>query len=813
MDQLQAFTQDLDQEQPQEPQLPVQSANGILQFPDGSGLILDPEKREQPKLDPNNHWQNLAEVLPSQVVDQIGYELKEAVDNDIDSQQEYFEAVANIIDLLGIRPASNNDEQDLPYEGAPTVSSMALFDNAINFLATLSANLLPSSNMVDCVIQGNPTPELQNISDRKKAWFNYYLTQVAKEFRKEAKRTFFWAALTGSIYKKIYIDPILKRPTSIFIRPEHFIVNREHASHFSASRKTHIQNMSTHDYKIRQLQGMYREEIDAIPSSDSNDLSNEIQEALDEVSGYDKTASQDEEFYQIYEIYCDYYIPEDPLAPEFEMALPYIISVDAKSGNVLAIYRNWNPDDPAKQKREYFVNYSLFPALEGEGWGLIQYAGKLAQAATVMTRQLINTATYASFPGGVYAQGMRMENNNIQPAPGEFVPLQTGGIPINQVIMPLPYKDPSPALKELRDDIEDNIRKPSEIVNEKILELAPRAPMGTVLNILEVMQKVPNMLVQGFHESFGFELELFNERFFEWIPDGAHYPFLVAGGDAVIAKNDFRKEIMVIPASDPSLHNSAFRALRSEMLLAKANEAPQLHNLRYAYQHYYETSGLDAEEINQLLLPPPQDIPPFSGDPITENQFLLVGKAVTATLPQDHEAHMIVHGMILNDPQSQPQQLAAANAHIQEHRAQQLLVMMQAQIGFQMPEDPSQIPPEMQNEIAVQAAQVVQQMQQNNQPAPPPPLDPAQVMLEDVKVKAELGHAKHEVERLRIALDEQKLQEDTRIKELQIQQKQNSDALKADLENKKIELDHLRDAHNQLLKTYQSKENTNEPQK
>ena len=744
--------------------------NKLIRFADGSAAIGDAGMQQNDmQLNPQDHDQNLAEVLPQEVVRQIGFDLKMEIEEDIESQEEFFAGVAKIIGLLGIAIESDESGDNLPFEGATNVYSMALFETWQDILASAVASLYPSTGMVDTVIQGDESPELRDEAYRKKAFFNFYLTQIAKEYRKESKRTLSWAILAGSCYKKVYIDPVLDRPTAMFIRPEDFIVNRQFSSHLVAKRETHILRMDSRELQIRKFAGMYRDS-NPMKQEGYRDNDSEIQEQLTEISGFNYDYSRNDESYCLYECHVDYYIPEDPLGPQFEIAMPYIITLDERSGDVLAIRRNWKKDDPHQKKREYFVNYSLLTSLDGEGYGLVNYAGKLAKAATSVTRQLINSGTYANFPGGIYAAGIRMENNNLRPAPGEFVPIQTGGIPISQVIEALPYKEPSPALKELLEGIEDGIRKPSMIISQKIQELATKAPMGSVLDILKNLQKVPNSILQGFHESFQQELMLFNDRFAEWLPAGQPYPFRVPGGEHIIAKEDFEDHVMVVPASDPSLQNSSYRLMLSEIIINQARQGADIHNMRFAYEYFYKNMGLSPEDINQLI-PPPQEA--FTGDPITENQLIMTGKPVKVNIMQDHDAHMMVHSLILSDPNSLPQQQAAAQAHNQEHKAMKFLVDMQQQIGFEMPEDPSQIPPEMQNQIAVAAAQVAaEQMAQQGQSSPPePPLDPARVMLEDVNQKSEIG-------KLKLMIEEQK-----------VANKQEIDLMTADRENLRLQLE------------------------
>ena len=791
------FTAPDPNDQPTESMQSILGDTRIVRFSDGSAAVVPVEEeiddREQ---DPNDHDQNLADVLSDNVLQSLGNTLKNAIEEDVESQEEYFGAVAKIIELLGLQIVNQGGDTP-PFEGASNIYSMALFDSALDLLASAIGSLFPSTGMVDTVIQGDSTQELKDQAYRKKAFFNYFLTQVAKEYKKESKRTILWGILAGSCYKKIYNDPVLGRPTAMFIRPEDFVINRECSTHLTATRKTHILRMDGREFQIRKLSGLYRN-IKIMSQDSYREEDSPIQDELDENSGYTETYYNKDDHYCIYECHVDYRIKEDIKAPEFDLPLPYIISLDQKSGRILSIRRNWQKDDYLKVKREYFVNYSLLPSLDGEGYGLVNYAGKLAESATSITRQLINAGTYSNFPGGIYQAGIRMENNNLRPAPGEFIPIQTGGLPIQQAIQALPYKEPSGALRELLQNIEDNIKKPSAIINQKVMEMTPRAPMGSVLAMLESLQKVPNLILQGFHESFGHELMLFNDRFAEWLPDDKPYPFNVPGGQHVIMKADFMDNIHVIPASDPSLQNSSYRFMQSEIILNNARQGPDIHNMRFAYEYFYKNMGLSPEDIQELLPAPKEENQTVPLDPITENQNIMTGKPVTAGIMQDHTAHMQVHNLIINDPNSAPEAKSAAIAHLHEHEALAFLVDMQTRIGFEMPEDPTQIPPEMQNQIAIAAADAARQKMQEQQaqnPPPEPPLDPARVMMEDSKLKAEVGMA-------RVAVDERKAQieqEKVNMEYALAQQKQahqaEIDAFESQLKERKQDLDELIKKH------------------
>jgi hypothetical protein len=777
------------------PQVVEHDGMRIMRFPDGSHSFIPIEEESNPELNLDDHDQNLAMVLDESELRDIGYSLKQAIEEDKGSQEEWYQAISDVLELLGLDPTAGLDKDDLPFKGASTVYSPALFQSAIDILATAKKELF-TKKMVDVVILGEANDQLRDIAYREKAFYNYYFNNVAKEYKKEALCAIFWAIIIGVSYKKVYIDPVLGRPVALYIQPQDFIINQQYACHYTASRKTHVIHLNERDLEIRRQMGIYKKK-EILPQDTYTGEGESISERLNIIAGYEPAFQKDDPIYDVYECHVDYKLKGDPAGKEHDIPLPYIISLDKESGDILSIKRNWKKDDFLKQKRQFFVAWSFLPALKGEGYGLIHYAGSAAKAATSITRQLINTATYANFPGGVYQAGVRIENNNLRPSPGEFVPIFTAGA-MSDAIMPLPYKEPSPTLHDLKNELEEAIRQPSAIINSKVADFNPQAPVGTTLAMLESLQKVPNCILQSFHESLTEELELFKERFIEWLPESTPYPFVVPGGEHSIMREDFLQGTAVIPSSDPSVQNSTYRFLQSEIILNNVRQDPDIHDKKFAYEYFYKNLGLSEDDIQKILPKTPEQPPVQPLDPISENQHIMIGQPVKAGIWQDHHAHMTVHQLLLQDPNT----MAAAQAHIQEHLALQFLVEMQQQIGFEMPEDPSQLPPEEQNKIAIAAAHVAQEKLQNQEQAQQPQqmIDPAIPALEEVKVLAEKNHLEAETARMRIEFDHQKLESDAKLKEQELLLKENDNQQKVILDRMKLELEGMKQERDNALK-------------
>lgn len=755
---------------------PMMGADGenIKVFPDGSAVIEGPQHPTKGGRNAKGFYDNLVDSVDPFELSQMGQSINELIKEDIRSQEPFRQGIANIVKLLGLSLNKTDGSEPETVE----LFSTTLFETVCHIVASAVGSLLPSQGISKSVVFGKTNDELDDRARNLDAFYDWYLIEELKGFRKEMIRTLIWAIIGGSIYKKVYIDPLLNQPTSSFIRIDDFIINRDYSSHYSSPRRTQILRLSKREFEYNKHTGFYNDAPVQYKESLRDDDNTQIQEELDAISGtqMEGGGNYTDGGYILYECHLNYFIKSDPLKDKMELSLPYVITIDSVSGNIVRLVRSWQEEDERKKAKEYFVNYSLLPSLDGEGYGVMHYAGGAAEAATAIQRLIIKSATYASFPAGFYTAGTRLENNSMTPDPGQYLPLAAGGLKAQDLITSLPYRDPSPIMMELKKEIEDSIRAPSSIINDTVAEMAPNAPSTSVLAILEALQRVPNLILQNFHHSFGQELKLFRERFYEWLEPGQEYPFLTPGMEHALTKEDFSNKFVIVPSSDPSMQNSAYRLMVAEILLTKSNEAPDLHNRRNAYESFYKNLNLTPEQIEKILLPPPEEEKPT--DPVHENADITNGKPVKAFIFQDHEAHMTVHQPLAMN-QDDPQMAAAAMAHIKEHQAFKDMLELQARMGMELPQNIEELTPEEQNHIAVLAAQATLQMQQEQaaaNPPPEPPIDPGRAMIEDSKIKAQTAQNKLE-------FDLEKLKMETEMKGQELDMKQR------DAEQKQMEFD------------------------
>jgi len=763
----------------------------ITSFPDGSSSI-EPYVEHHPELQ-RHHKENLALFLDEGELREIGANLKEAIEDDIDSQAPFFEATGNIIEMMGL-DLDNQSINDLPFEGASSVYSSTLFETLQMLSATITGVIFKTSGMVDTVVRGNPTEQLYDIASRKKDWFNDYFENVYQEFRKTCLESNLWTFLVGANAKKVHICPILNMPISEAIPVEDFIVNNAY-SYRTAPRKTHRIKFSEKEFKTRLLMGIYRDVNVAKQDEGDSDSDNVVSERLNRQIGHEPTNSRMDGQYVLFEAHDDLYIKGDPQAHKNGLPSPYIVSLDAQSGQVLKISRNWKEGDKKRKRIEYFADYYMLPALRGQGYGLLHYGGRLAEAATALLRQLINALIYSNFPGGVYQQGVKLDNNNISPSPGEFIPLMCAGS-IKDAIQPFPYKDPNPLFNDILKDLQGSISKPVALIDQKISEIPANAPVGTTRMIFDQLHKLPSLIMQNFYECFSWELKLYNDLFAECLEPGRPYPFKVAGGDRVIMREDFEADVNVIPSADPVSKNSAHRFIDSEIVLNTAKESPDIVNKRYATELFFKNLNIPPEDIEKLLTPPKSD-PPKPMDAVSTMMAIIKGEPVTAAVWQNHDAYIaILNSWIQMNPQDPHIQNAMALKT--QYEAYKYMVDVYASLGLQPPQDPSQLSPDEQNQLAVQVAHLkMQELQQAQAQAAqqqgPSPMDLAQVELESAKLQAQIQHERNEIELRKVEVNEKKIEMDHQLSVQEFDLKMKIQHLQAERESFKI-------AHDQAIK-------------
>lgn len=695
---------------------------------DDGSLEVDFEPTEEAKEEESEHDENLCEYMSDMDLAGLSEQLMSGVADDLESRGEWETTMKRGIELLGL----TFEDRTTPFNGACGVFDPLMAEAVIRWQATARGELMPAAGPVKTQVIGVPNEDLEAQASRVQDWMNLYLTELAPEYYEEFDQMLMWLGLVGSTFKKVYQDPVLGRPVARFVTPKNFITSYNTTDLSTSSRFAHVTQMTKKQLKLAQLSGAYRK-LDLGEPQQNLSSSSVIQSEVDKVQGIEPGAEGTDE-YSIYEIYAD--IDLKGFENEDGIPLPYIVTIDENSKKVLSIRRNWDEGDETYQKRDYFVHYKFIPGLGFYGLGYAHILGNSAKTATSIRRQLIDAGTLNNFPGGLRVKGMRIEDNNIGIGPTEFREIDTAGLPIQNAIMTMPYKEPSAVSLQLLQETYEGARNLANTAEIAVGDGRQDAPVGTTVALMEAATRVQSATLKRAHKSLGKELKLIADLFGKYLPD-VPYPFPVRGGTKAIMRDDFDNNVDVIPVSDPNISSSAQRMMRAEALLRFATQAPELHNTQEAFRQMYVEMGIDPQRV-ELLLPNKQAQVPVPMDPLTENQTAMMGGPLKAGEYQDHDAHIASHMPLA-------EQNPNLQAHINEHMALKLRVQVQQMIGQPLPPPGTPMPPEMENQLAMMVAQAMQQLapQYKQQPQPDPLL---QIEAEKVQQKAVSDQVKANVE-------------------------------------------------------------------
>jgi hypothetical protein len=658
---------------------------------------------------------NLADHIDDSELASLVEELISDFDEDIASRKDWIQTYVDGLELLGLKI----EERAEPWEGACGVFHPLLSEALVKFQAETMMSTFPASGPVKTQIIGKETPEKKDAAQRVQEDMNYQLMDVMKEYRPEHERMLWGLGLSGNAFKKIYFDPSLDRQVSVFIPAEDIVVPYGASNLESAERVTHVMRKTENELRRLQVSGFYRD----IDIGTPNNTLDEIEKKIAEKLGF--RASTDTR-YKILEMHVEIdlvgYEHRDENNELTGIALPYVVTVEKGSNQVLAIRRNWEPDDETYAKRQHFVHYGYVPGFGFYYFGLIHLVGAFAKSGTSIIRQLVDAGTLANLPGGFKARGLRVKGDDTPIAPGEFRDVDVPSGSIKDNLMALPYKEPSQTLFQLFQTIIEEGRRFANTADLQISDMSAQAPVGTTLAILERTLKTMSAVQARVHYSMKQELGLLKQIIAAYTPD--EYNYEPIEGHRRAKRSDY-DNVDVIPVSDPNASTMAQKIVQYQAVLQLAQTAPQLYNLPLLHRQMLEVLNIkDAEK----LVPMPEDQKPE--DPITENQSILMGKPVKAFAYQDHKAHITIHMSAMQDPkimqllQGNPmaqQMQASMMNHINEHLGMEYRKQIELQLGFNLPpqEDESgeeiNMNPEVEARLAPMLAQAAQRLLQQNQ--------------------------------------------------------------------------------------------------
>ena len=660
---------------------------------DGSVEInFDPEAINQPGT--ATHFDNLADLLPDEILGRLGSEMYENYENYKTSRREWEQSYTKGLDLLGFK----YENRTQPFQNASGVTHPVLGEAVTQFQAQAYKELLPANGPVHTQTMGAPSRQKEDQSVRVKNFMNYQLMNVMKEYEPEFDQMLFYLPLSGSAFKKVYYDELLGRAVSKFVPADDLIVPYTATSIEDAEAVVHKLKMSENDLRKKQVSGFYRD-IELTPGYNQE---TDVEKKERELEGVTKT--KDDNIFTILEFHIDLdlegFEDKDNAGDMTGIKLPYILTLDAGSREVLSIRRNYQPMDPLKKKIEYFVHFKFLPGLGFYGFGLIHMIGGLSRTATNALRQLIDAGTFSNMPAGFKQRGIRVrdEANSIQP--GEFRDVDAPGGNIRDAFMPLPFKEPSQTLLQLMGIVVQAGQRFAAIADMQVGDGNQQAAVGTTIALLERGSRVMSAIHKRMYVAMKQEFELLANVFKTYLP--AEYPYDVVGAQRNIKVTDFDDKIDIIPVADPNIFSQSQRISLAQTELQLAMSNPQMHNLYEAYRDMYEAIGV--KNIDSILPPPQQPMPM---DPAAENIMAMTGKPFQAFKGQDHRAHITAHlnFMAMNMAKNNPVITAALEKNIFEH----ISLMAQEQLELEFATELQQIT-QLQ-----QAMQINPQLQQDPQ--------------------------------------------------------------------------------------------------
>ena len=718
------------------------------------GVTIDFDPQDQ-RGSSDDFYMNLAEEMPDRELGRIASDLMSEFDANKSGRQEWEDAYANGLELLGF----SYEERAQPFRGASGVTHPLLAEAATQFQAQAFNELLPASGPVRTTVLGAETREKEQQSLRVKQFMNYYITNVMEEYTPELDQMLFFLPLAGSTFKKVYYDETRGRAVSKFIPAEHLVVPYETSDLETCPNITQVIRMSLNDLRKKQVSGFYLD----IPVLPSQGESGSVDDEIQRIDGV--TPSQIDYDCTILECHVDLdlegYEDTDDDGEETGIKIPYVVTISQDNGQVLSIRRNYREDDENKKKIQYFVHYKFLPGFGFYGLGLIHTIGGLSRTATAALRQLIDAGTLSNLPAGFKARGLRIRDDDDPLQPGEFRDVDAPGGAIRDSLMPLPFKGPDQTLFNLLGFVVQAGQRFATITDMKVGDGDQQAAVGTTIALLEQGSRVMSAVHKRLHYAMRLEFKMLARVMSESLPQ--EYPYSVEGAESTIMASDFDDRIDVVPVSDPNMFSQAQRIALAQTKMQLAGAAPDMHNMYEVYKDMYEALGV--KDIDRIMKRIP-DEEPTPKDPAQENIDSMDMVPLQAFEGQEHESHIMAHMVFGSTPMvaGMPAIAMALQKHIMEHvkiaarerAAVQFIQSRQAAGGEAATEEEMLQVEGLTAQFVAEGMQMVKQMSQQVSGQGPDPL--VKLKEQELQIKAQSEQADAQVDQAKLQLDAQNQQ-------------------------------------------------------
>jgi hypothetical protein len=725
---------------------------------------------------------NLAEDMDEGQLTELSGDLIGEYDADINSRKDWLTTYVDGLELLGLKVEDRTE----PWPGACNVYHPLMTEALVKFQAETMMETFPAAGPVKTQIIGKQTKEKEDAAERVKDDMNYQLTDMMPEYRPEHERMLWGLGLAGNAFKKVYYDPSFERQVSMYVPAEDIVVPYGASSLETAERVTHVMRKTKNELRKLQVAGFYRDVDLGEPFLDIDEAEKKIAEKL----GFNPT---EDDRYKILEMHVNLDLENGD--SEDGIALPYIVTIEKGTGIILAIRRNWNPDDDRKLKRNHFVHYGYIPGFGFYCFGLIHLIGAFAKSGTMILRQLVDAGTLSNLPGGMKSRGLRIKGDDTPIAPGEWRDVDVPSGAIRDNILPLPYKEPSQVLNQLMNQIIEEGRRFASAADMKVSDMSANSPVGTTLAILERTLKVMSAVQARIHYAMKQEFKLLAGIIRDYTP--TEYSYEPEIGDRRAKQSDYDC-CEVIPVSDPNAATMSQKVVQYQAVMQMAQANPQIYDLVELNRQMLEVLGV--KNIGKLV-PNAEDKKPK--DPVSENMDIINGKPVKAFIYQDHQAHLAVHMSAMQDPKlmqmmSQNPQAqiiqAAALAHINEHIAFEYRKQIEEQLGVPLPTPDENLPEDVEVELSRLTAQAAQkllakdQSEMQQQQAQQQQQDPViqmqqqelQLKAQDLQIRAQKTQADIAIEQQRLELEKEKIMSHERLEGAKLGAQATKDKQKAE---------------------------------
>jgi hypothetical protein len=708
---------------------------------------------------------NLAEDMDEGQLTELSGDLIGEYDADINSRKDWLTTYVDGLELLGLKVEDRTE----PWPGACNVYHPLMTEALVKFQAETMMETFPAAGPVKTVIIGKQTKEKEDAAERVKDDMNYQLTDMMPEYRPEHERMLWGLGLSGNSFKKVYYDPNIERQVSMYVPAEDIVVPYGASNLETAERVTHVMRKTKNELHRLQVAGFYRDVDLGEPFLDIDEAEKKIAEKL----GFNPT---EDDRYKILEMHVN--IDLENGDSEDGIALPYVITIEKGTGTILAIRRNWNPDDKLKSKRQHFVHYGYIPGFGFYCFGLIHLIGAFAKSGTMILRQLVDAGTLSNLPGGLKSRGLRIKGDDTPIAPGEWRDVDVPSGAVRDNILPLPYKEPSQVLNQLMNQIIEEGRRFASAADMKVSDMSANSPVGTTLAILERTLKVMSAVQARIYYAMKQEFKLLKGIIRDYTP--TEYSYEPEVGNRRAKQSDY-DNVDVIPVSDPNAATMSQKVVQYQAVMQMAAQSPQIYDQVELNKQMLEVLGI--KNIGKLI-PSADDQKPK--DPVSENMNIINGKPVKAFIYQDHKAHIQVHMSAMQDPKimemvgQNPQAgaiQAAAMAHINEHVAFEYRKQLEEQLGVPLPKPDETLPEDVEYELSKVMAEAAQKLlakdqaevqqeqiqQQQQDPILQMQQQELQLKAQDLQIKQQKTQADISIEQARLELDKMRIESQERI--------------------------------------------------